>query len=88
VSFRDAHEITGALVAFCESNDLSFDDVSDGDLASVSALLTPEVRDVLTVEGSIGSRNGVGGTAPERVAEQLALLTARVTVLAATLRAT
>ncbi|MCC6270219.1 MAG: argininosuccinate lyase [Microbacteriaceae bacterium] len=88
VPFRDAHEITGALVAFCESNDLTFDDVSDGDLASVSALLTPEVRKVLTVEGSIASRNGAGGTAPERVAEQLALLAERAKVLAATLRAT
>ena len=33
--------------------------------------LTPAVRDVLTVEGSLASRDGVGGTAPVRVAEQL-----------------
>ena len=36
---------------------------------------------MLTVEGSIASRTGVGGTAPERVAEQLAALTARVAEL-------
>jgi argininosuccinate lyase len=36
------------------------------------------VRGVLTVSGSIGSRTGAGGTAPERVAEQLAALTRRV----------
>ena len=40
-------------------------------------LLTPAVRDVLTVEGSIASRDGVGGTAPPRVAEQLTALRVR-----------
>jgi argininosuccinate lyase len=78
VPFREAHEITGALVAFCEQNDLALDETSDEQLRAVSPLLTPEVRSVLTVGGSIASRDGVGGTAPNRVAEQLAALTARV----------
>ena len=47
-------------------------DLTDADLAAISAHLTPEVREVLTVEGSLASRCGVGGTAPVRVAEQLA----------------
>jgi argininosuccinate lyase len=81
VSFRDAHEITGNLVRFAETHDLELDQVSDDDLASISPLLTPEVRSVLTVEGSVASRDGVGGTAPNRVAEQLASLTERVRVL-------
>ncbi len=82
VPFRDAHEVTGALVAFCETNDLALDGVSDQQLATISPVLTAEVRDVLTVEGSIASRNGVGGTAPERVSEQLAQLAVRAKALA------
>jgi len=44
----------------------------------VDARLTPEVRNVLSVEGALRARSAVGGTAPERVAEQLAALTALV----------
>ena len=82
VPFREAHEISGALVRFCEQHGLELDEPSDAQYAEVDARLTPEVRDVLTVAGSIASRAGVGGTAPERVAEQLAALTARVAELA------
>ncbi|MBC7725967.1 MAG: argininosuccinate lyase [Burkholderiaceae bacterium] len=76
--FRDAHEISGALVSWCEMRGIELHDPSDAELAAISPHLTPEVRSVLTVAGSIGSRTGVGGTAPERVAEQLVELTARV----------
>ena len=82
VPFRDAHEITGALVTFCEANGLGMDEVSDDDLQRISPALTPEVRGVLTVTGSIASRDGVGGTASIRVAEQVVALTTRVRALA------
>jgi argininosuccinate lyase len=78
VTFRDAHEISGELVRFCEQHGLELDEPTDAQYAEVSSHLTPEIRAVLTVRGSIGSRQGVGGTAPERVAEQLAELTQRV----------
>jgi len=81
VPFRDAHEITGNLVKFAEERGLELSDVDDEGLASVSPLLTPEVREVLTIDGSVASRDNVGGTAPVRVAEQLAALTERVRVL-------
>ncbi|WP_163542429.1 argininosuccinate lyase [Occultella kanbiaonis] len=71
VPFRDAHEIAGACVQACEVRGIELWDLSDDDLAAISEHLTPGVRDVLSVAGSIGSRDGVGGTAPERVAEQL-----------------
>jgi argininosuccinate lyase len=77
VPFRDAHEISGALVRACEERGIGLEDADDALLASVSPHLTPEVREVLTIEGSVGSRSGVGGTAPERVAEQRAELVAR-----------
>ncbi|MCU1526514.1 MAG: argininosuccinate lyase [Frondihabitans sp.] len=85
VTFRDAHEISGELVRFCERNGLDLDEPTDEQYRSISEHLTPEIRAVLTVEGSIASRNGVGGTAPERVAEQHALLTSRVRDLVALL---
>ncbi len=81
VPFREAHEVSGSLVRFCEQNGLALDEASDEQLREVSARLTADVRSVLTVEGSIASRDGVGGTAPARVAEQLAALTARVAPL-------
>ena len=78
VPFRDAHEIAGKLVQFCEAHDLQLDQPSDADYASIDPRLTGEVRSVLTVGGSIASRDGTGGTAPARVAEQLTALTAAV----------
>lgn len=74
VAFRDAHEISGELVAFCEGRGLELHEPSDHELAAISAHLTPEVRSVLTVEGSVNSRSGVGGTAPAQVAQQLSQL--------------
>jgi len=78
VPFREAHEITGALVQFCETHGLELDQPSDADYASISAHLTAEVRNVLTIEGSVASRTGRGGTAPTRVIEQLTALTTAV----------
>lgn len=83
VAFRDAHEISGSLVRFCEEHSLDLDEPTDEQYRSVSEHLTGDIRAVLTVTGSIASRDGVGGTAPVRVAEQLAHLTSRVRDLVA-----
>lgn len=77
VPFRDAHEVSGALVRLCEERGIELGEVTDEMLASVSPSLTPEVRSVLTIQGSVASRDGVGGTAPVRVHEQRAELIAR-----------
>lgn len=77
VPFRDAHEISGALVRACEQRGIGLEEASDDLLAQVSPRLTPEVRTVLTIEGSVASRSGVGGTAPVRVSEQRAELIER-----------
>ena len=71
VAFRDAHEITGELVRFCEQHGIELSDLSDQQLASVSEHLKPEVKAVLTVAGSIEARNGAGGTASAQVSKQL-----------------
>ena len=75
VIFRDAHEISGELVRYCEDRGLELHEPSDEELLTVSEHLTPGVREVLTIEGSVNSRVGVGGTARVRVDEQLARLT-------------
>ena len=71
VAFRVAHEVAGECVRVCESRDIELWDLSDDDLAAINPALTPDVRGVLSVEGSLSSRDGVGGTAPARVTEQL-----------------
>jgi argininosuccinate lyase len=78
VPFREAHEIVGHLVVWCQVHEVDFGQVSDADLAHVSPHLTPDVREVLSAAGAIASRDSHGGTAGRRVAEQLAELRARV----------
>ena len=72
VPFRVAHEAAGECVRLAESRGVGLDSLSDSELARVHPALSPEIRDVLTVEGSIASRDALGGTAPSRVAEQRA----------------
>ncbi len=81
VPFRDAHEISGSLVRFCEEQGLELHEPSDADYLSISEHLRPEVREVLTVDGAIASRNGIGGTAGSAVAQQLEELERRVSLL-------
>ncbi|MGH3880294.1 MAG: argininosuccinate lyase [Actinophytocola sp.] len=72
VPFRVAHEAAGECVRLAEARGVGLDSLTDSELAGVHPSLSPEVRDVLTVEGSIASRDALGGTAPSRVAEQRA----------------
>ena len=72
VPFRVAHEVAGAAVRAAESRGVGLEQLSDAELAGISDRLSPEVRDVLTAEGSVAARNARGGTAPEQVAAQLA----------------
>ena len=74
VPFRDAHEITGKLVSWCEQRNLDLHEVADADMAAISPMLTPDVRDVLSVGGSIKARQGAGGTALPRVLDQITAL--------------
>ena len=71
VPFRRAHEVAGACVRVCEEDGIELWDLTDAQLAAIDPALTPQVREVLTLTGSLRSRDAVGGTAPARVAEQL-----------------
>ena len=78
VPFRVAHELAGACVRTCEERGIELDELSDAEFAAIDPRLTPGVREVLTVAGSVASRDARGGTAPSRVREQLAELRAAV----------
>jgi argininosuccinate lyase len=78
VPFRVAHEVAGACVRRCEQLGVELDELTDDQLAAIDVHLTPAVREVLTVEGSVSSRDSRGGTAEVRVTEQLAELRAAV----------
>jgi argininosuccinate lyase len=78
VPFREAHEVAGAVVSYCESAGKELTDLTDAELAGVDPRLTPDVRAVLDVPGALRARSAHGGTAPDRVAEQLAALTRTV----------
>jgi argininosuccinate lyase len=81
VPFREAHEIVGALVAHCEEHGIELHEASDEALASVSPHLTPEVRSSMTLEASLRTKSGRGGTAPDQVSQQRAELAALVEAL-------
>ncbi|MDF9717237.1 argininosuccinate lyase [Nocardioides sp. ChNu-153] len=81
VPFRVAHEVAGECVRRCEAAGSDLPDLTDEELRDIHPALTPGVRAVLTVEGSVASRDGVGGTAPVRVREQLDDLRARAAAL-------
>jgi len=78
VPFRVAHELAGECVRVCERRGIELDGLTDSDFAAISPHLTPDVRAVLSVAGSLASRSGYGGTAPARVAEQLERLRGRL----------
>lgn len=70
--FRDAHHVTGSLVAMAEQKGCDLPDLSLEDMQSVHAGITAAVFDVLGVHNSVASRTSYGGTAPIRVREQIA----------------
>jgi argininosuccinate lyase len=76
--FRDAHHVTGALVAMAEKKGVDLPDLSITEMTSVHPAITQEVYSVLGVQNSVASRRSFGGTSPERVREQVAVWKARL----------
>jgi argininosuccinate lyase len=72
VPFREAHHITGGAVKAAEERGCELADLSLKDLQSLHAGIDERVFDVLSVDASVRSRTSYGGTAPERVREQIA----------------
>jgi len=70
--FREAHHVTGSLVAMAEAKGCDLPDLTLADMQSVHGAITGDVFGVLGVENSVASRTSYGGTSPARVREQVA----------------
>lgn len=70
--FRDAHEVVGRIVAHAERNGMGLEDFGPDELRSFSDMIDEDLAAALTVEASVNARTSYGGTARERVLEQLA----------------
>ncbi|MCK8464624.1 argininosuccinate lyase [Aliiroseovarius sp. S1339] len=70
--FRDAHHVTGSLVAMAETRGCDLPDLSLADMQSIHDAITDEVFGVLGVHNSVASRTSYGGTAPSEVRKQIA----------------
>jgi argininosuccinate lyase len=67
VAFRDAHEIVGKSVRYCIEQDKDLADTSLAELQQFSDVISEDVYEVLTLEGSVAARDHIGGTAPQQV---------------------
>jgi argininosuccinate lyase len=69
--FREAHHITGRIVAMAEARKCGLGDLSLSELQSVEPAITADIQSVLSLDASVASRTSFGGTAPDRVREQI-----------------
>jgi argininosuccinate lyase len=72
MAFRDAHHVAGTAVAHAEKKGVALDQLSLDDLTGIEPRITGDIFRVLTLESSLAARTSFGGTAPARVAEQIA----------------
>ena len=70
--FREAHHVTGTLVAMAEKKGCDLPDLSLAEMQSVHPGIRTDVFDVLGVNNSVRSRQSYGGTAPDQVRAQIA----------------
>ena len=70
--FRDAHEVVGSAVAYGVETGKDLSEMSLEELQKFSTVISDDVFDVLTLEGSVSARNHLGGTAPEQVRKRIA----------------
>ena len=70
--FREAHHVTGTLVAMAERKGVDLPDLTLDEMQSVHSEIDGTIFDVLGVHNSVASRMSYGGTAPARVREQIA----------------
>ncbi|MCB1400538.1 MAG: argininosuccinate lyase, partial [Rhodobacteraceae bacterium] len=70
--FRDAHHVTGTLVALAEKKGCDLPDLALEEMQAVNPAITAAIFDVLGVRNSVASRQSYGGTAPDQVRAQVA----------------
>jgi argininosuccinate lyase len=79
--FREAHEVVGKLVSYCEAKGCGLEDLSTAELRSFSPLVGEDVHAVLRPEASLAARKLPGGPAPENVRAEARLARERIDAL-------
>jgi argininosuccinate lyase len=69
--FREAHHSAGAIVKRAEALGVTLDKLALGEMQKIESAITADVFQVLSLEASVHARSSFGGTAPERVREQI-----------------
>ena len=72
IPFREAHHITGQIVALAEQKSMTLEGLTIEDFKFIDHRIDSRIHKVLTVEASVAARKSYGGTAPENVAMQAA----------------
>ncbi|VAW20600.1 Argininosuccinate lyase [hydrothermal vent metagenome] len=70
--FRNAHHVTGEIVALAEAKNCALEELSLKDMQNIEPGITGQIFEVLSVENSVASRTSLGGTAPANVKRQIA----------------
>ncbi|MEH6627454.1 MAG: argininosuccinate lyase [Motiliproteus sp.] len=78
VAFRDAHEIVGKSVAYGIEQSKDLGEMSLAELQQFSGVISEDVFEVLTLEGSVAARDHIGGTAPDQVRAAVARAAAKL----------
>ncbi|TDK31305.1 argininosuccinate lyase [Rhizobium deserti] len=78
IPFADAHEITGAVVRYCEERGHDLAGLTEADLPAIDSRLNAGMLEAITLEHALASRTGYGSTAPDRVREQIARFEAAI----------
>ena len=71
IPFREAHELVGKMVKYCELNSTDFHKLTDNELKAIDEKLSLNLLPDLTMEGCVNGRISYGGTAPQEVLRQI-----------------
>ena len=72
VPFRQAHQLVGKVIRLAEEKDVGISELPLEDLQTISTHFKPDVKEIFDFQRSVAKRRGIGGTAPESVAQQIA----------------
>ncbi len=76
--FRDSHEVVAQAVRYADGENIDLSDLPLDKLKEFNPMIEDDVYLVLTSEGSLNSRNHLGGTAPEQVRQQIVRIRAKL----------
>ena len=71
VAFRDAHHLTGKLVALAEKKHCGLEDLSLKEMQAVHKKITADIFKAIAIDACVARRTSLGGTAPTRVKQAL-----------------